>query len=170
MINKSVIGIVELVSVGRRVDVPAKIDTGADNSAIWATNIRVGRDNILRFSLFGEGSPYYNGKIYKRKDYSVSSVKSSNGEVQIRYNTYFRLKLAGRNIKVRFNLSDRSRNEYKILIGRRTINKKFVVDVSKGADRLPEQRDKSLILRDELKDNPHEFHKKYIESQKDRQL
>ena len=67
--NKEIIGIVELVSIGKRaIDIPAKIDTGADSSSIWASNIRVDKNGVLRFSLFGEGSPYYNGKIYKRKN------------------------------------------------------------------------------------------------------
>ncbi|NBW29050.1 hypothetical protein EBR37_01550, partial [bacterium] len=38
----------------------------------------------------------------------------------------------GRKLKTKVNLSNRSLNTYPILIGRRTINGKFVVDVSKS--------------------------------------
>ena len=90
MKNKQIIGIIEPVSIGKRaVNVLAKIDTGADRSSIWASNIRVGQDGVLRFSLFGEGSPCYNGKIFKRTDFSVARVRSSNGTSQIRYKTHF---------------------------------------------------------------------------------
>lgn len=168
--SRPIIGIVEHVSIGNRaIDVPAKIDTGADSSAIWATNIRVDKDGVLKFSLFGEGSPYYNGKIYKRSDFSVAAVKSSNGEVQIRYRTHFVVKIAGRKVRVMFNLSDRSRNHYKILIGRRTISRKFLVDVSKGMAELPEASETSR-LKAELQKNPYKFHEKYSESQKGKKV
>lgn len=161
-----IIGIIERVSIGKRaIDVPAKIDTGADSSSIWATNIRIDKAGVLKFSLFGEGSPYYNGKIYKRTDYTASVVRSSNGETQIRYRTAFTVSIAGRKVNVQFNLSDRSRNNYKILIGRRTISKKFLVDVAKGADELPPTNE-TLRLGGELEKDPYEFHKKYVESQK----
>jgi len=42
-------------------NVPAKIDTGADSSSVWVSNVRVDKKGILRFNLFGEGSPYYTG-------------------------------------------------------------------------------------------------------------
>lgn len=160
--TKTTIGIVELVSIGRRaIDVPAKMDTGADSSAIWATNIRVGRDGVLRFSLFGEGSPYYNGKIFKRTNYTVSKVRSSNGATEIRYRTHFTVTIAGRKVRALFNLSNRSQNTYKILIGRRTISNKFVVDVTIGSSHLP-RSPRTHRLKRELSENPHKFHIKHV--------
>lgn len=164
--EKTIIGIVELVSLGKRaVDVPAKIDTGADSSAIWASNIRVGRDGVLRFSLFGEGSPYFSGKIFKRTDFSVAQVKSSNGQTEIRYRTHFSVTIAGKKIKGLFNLSDRSRNAYKILIGRRTISRKFLVDVSRGAEKMTGGVETKRLER-KLQKDPYQFHKKYVKKKK----
>lgn len=160
------IGIVEPVSIGRRaVDVPAKIDTGADGSAIWATNIRIGRDGVLRFSLFGEGSPDYNGKLFKRTDFSVVKVKSSNGQAEIRYRTHFTVTIAGKKIRGLFNLSDRSHNKYKILIGRRTISRKFLVDVSKGSEQMARGGETKRLKR-ELQKDPYQFHKEYTRKKK----
>lgn len=161
--SKPVIGIVERISIGRRVvDVPAKIDTGADSSAIWASNIRVDQDGILRFRLFGKGSPYYNGKAFKRTNFTVAQVKNSTGQVEIRYRTYFTISLGGRKIKTLFNLSDRSQNTYKVLIGRRTISRKFVVDVSKGAKQLPKAT-RTKELAQQLQSDPRKFHERYIQ-------
>lgn len=70
-------------------------------------------------------SPYYSGKIYKRKYFSVAQVKSSNGQSEVRYRTHFTVTIAEEKIKGLFNLSNRSHNRYKILIGRRTISRKF---------------------------------------------
>jgi hypothetical protein len=56
---------VDLLRYARR-QVPAKIDTGADSSSIWVSHVRVDKDGIQKFSLFGEGSPFYNVKTIKR--------------------------------------------------------------------------------------------------------
>ena len=59
MKEKAIIGSTEFVNFGERAQkVSAKIDTGADSSAVWASNIRIDKDGVLKFSLFGEGSPY----------------------------------------------------------------------------------------------------------------
>lgn len=155
-----IIGSSEKISIGKRaVDVLAKIDTGADSSSIWASHIRVGKDGILRFRLFDEGSKYYNGKVYKRRDFKVAVVKNSTGRKQLRYRTYFTITMMGKKIKVLFNLSDRSKNTYKVLIGRRTIAGKFVVDVKKNSINNPRLKSKKLMK--ELQKNPYEFYKKY---------
>lgn len=159
--KKTIIGATEFVDFGNRaVRVPAKIDTGADSSAVWATKIRVDEDGVLRFALFGEGSKFYNGKIFKRTEYSVVKVRSTTGHEQIRYRTYFKVRVGGRNIKMLMNLSDRSKNIFPVLIGRRSISGKFLVDVSRRNVRIK----KKLIsdqLNEELSKNPYEFYKKY---------
>ena len=133
-----ILGSNALVSICGRENVPAKIDTGADSSSIWVSHLRIDEDGILKFRLFGEGSPFYNGKVIKRKDYKVAVVRSATGEEQIRYRTHLTIRIAGKKINALFNLSDRSRNNFPILIGRRSISGKFLVDVSKAE--LPRTR------------------------------
>lgn len=164
--NLPIIGSTELISIGKRaIDVPAKIDTGADSSSIWASHIRVGKDGVLRFRLFGEGSKYYSGKVFKRIDFSVSNVKNSTGHTEIRYRTKFPVVIGGKRIRISMNLSDRSRNTFKVLIGRRSIAGKFLVDVNKRA--VP--YGPSVItkgLRKKLSEDPYKFHKKYVKVDK----
>ena len=163
MKEKAIIGSTELVDFGERAQrVPAKIDTGADSSAVWASNIRIDKDGVLKFSIFGEGSPYYNGKIFKRTDYSVAMVRSSSGHEQIRYRTHFTITIKGRKIKALFNLSDRSNNVYPVLIGRRTIAGKFLVDVCER-DHVHQYKytADNKVLNKELARNPYKFYKKY---------
>ena len=161
MKEKSIIGSTEFVNFGERAQkIPAKIDTGADSSAVWASNIHIDKDGVLKFSLFGEGSPYYDGKIFKRTDYSVARVRSSSGHEQIRYRTHFWVKISGRKIKMLMNLSDRSKNEFPVLIGRRSISGKFLVDVSRKNVRRKKPSVTSS-LNEEVKLNPYEFYKKY---------
>ena len=107
--------------------VPAKVDTGADYSSVWASDIRE-EDGVLSFVLFAPGSPYYSGKVHTSTDYEVTRVKNSFGTVEERYKTRLSLRIEGRRIRVTFSLADRSQNRYPILIGRKTLSGKFLVD------------------------------------------
>lgn len=155
-----IIGSIELVDVCGRTGVPAKIDTGADSSAIWASDIKITKDGILKFKLFGPKSPYYNGKVIKRKDYKVAVVRSATGQEQVRYRTHFTIRLGGKRIRVLLNLSDRKNNNFPILIGRRSISKKFLVDVSQTATKRPSAKKTQKMLK-ELQENPYEFYRKH---------
>lgn len=166
MLDKRLVGRNVRVDFGKRaIGVPAKIDTGADSSSVWASNIRIDKDGILKFSLFGKGSPYYNGKVFRRTDYSVAMVCSSSGHKQIRYRTHFVVTIKGRKIKALFNLSDRSNNLYPVLVGRRTIAGKFLVDVCEF-DYMHQYKyaTDNKVLNKELSENPYEFYKKYHQS------
>lgn len=160
--NLSVIGSTEFVDVANFRHVPAKIDTGADSSSIWASHIRVTKDGFLRFRLFGEGSPFYTGKAFKRKDYKVAVVRDASGHEQARYRTHLRVTVKGHKIKVLFSLADRSNNNFPILIGRRTIAGRFIVDVSKNHTPIPAKNPKTKIIQRRLKEDPYAFHRKYI--------
>lgn len=161
--NKPVVGSTELVSVGGIEGVPAKIDTGADSSAIWVSNIDVDKDGNLHFCLFGKGSKLFSGEVIERaqKSYKVKVVRSSNGEEEIRYSTALPLEISGRKLKATFTLADRSKNNFPVLIGRRTLKGKFLVDVSKTAvEKATNPR--TSHLNSELERDPFAFHKKYI--------
>ena len=154
------IGITELVQIGRGYhDIPAKIDTGADRSAIWASKIKVDRDGTLKFALFGPSSQYYTGKVFKRKDYGVAKIKSSNGTTQMRYRTHLTIVVGGRKIRALFYLSDRSTQRFPILIGRSTIRGKFLVDVRNTAVKL--QKARKTGHNDLLQKDPYAFYKQY---------
>ncbi len=156
-----IIGSTEYISVGKLDKIPAKIDTGADSSSIWASDIEVKKDGTLSYKLFAPKSPYYTGEVIESKEYTVSVVRSSNGSEQIRYRTKLPLKINGHTVKVSLTLADRSRNNFPILIGRRTISGKFLVDVSKTEVTRPTNK-KAPKLKKELEQNPYKFHKKYI--------
>ena len=159
--NLDIIGSTELVSLENFLNIPAKIDTGADSSSVWASDLSVDKNGVLSFSLFDKGSKFYTGEKLERKDFRVLVVRSSNGDEEIRYRTELRLTLGGRKIKAMFTLSDRSKNNFPILIGRRTLKNKFLVDVSKRVvDK--ERNPKTPSLNKELRENPFKFHQKYI--------
>ena len=73
--------------VGHVDQVPAKVDTGADSSSIWASHIEVDDKGVLSFALFGPSSPFYTGEIITRKSFQVAVVRSSNRIAQVRCRT-----------------------------------------------------------------------------------
>ena len=160
--NLPIIGSTEFVEIAGIPNIPAKIDTGADSSSIWASHIRVTKDGILKFRLFGEGSPFYTGKAFKRKDFKVAVIRSSSGHEQIRYRAHLKTVINGRKIKILFTLSDRSNNNFPILIGRRSIAKKFLVDVSANHTSIKPKNPKTKLIQKRLKEDPYKFHRKYV--------
>jgi hypothetical protein len=141
-------------------DVPAKVDTGAYRSSLWATSIYVDKNNVLHFTPFAPGSNYFTGKELTKKQFSVCVVRNSTGHEEIRYQVKLSIYIEGRRVLASFNLSDRSRNKYPILIGCKLIRNKFLVDVSKG-DKL-ERAEINQSLDKELAKNPYDFFIKYF--------
>lgn len=113
-------------------NVPAKVDTGADSSTIWAGSVKETKGG-LACVFFGPGNPYYTGKeiVFKKGSYSLTRVVSSFGHKELRYKVKMRVRIEGRLIMASFTLADRSLKPYPILIGRRLLNRKFLVDVSR---------------------------------------
>jgi hypothetical protein len=129
--------------------VPARVDTGAKTSAVWATNI-VEKDRTLHFVLFDNLSPFYTGQILTSRNYTVRVVSSSTGHVQERYAVKLLVNLAGKQIRATFTLADRSMQVYPILIGRNILIGKFIVDVKLGEPLIQQERIRTQQLRRRL--------------------
>ncbi len=123
--------------------IPAKVDSGADVSSIWASAIHE-LDGCLEFVLFDEGSEYYTGKVIRlpAECYRLTRIASSFGHREYRFVVKLRIQVAGRRFNATFTLADRSKKTYPILIGRRLLKNKFLVDVSKGTPLVAEEKAK----------------------------
>lgn len=113
-------------------NVPVKIDTGAYRSSIWATDIRE-EDGKLFYKLLGDSGVYNAGKEQETDVFEIVEVENSFGHSEERYSVYITIEVAGRRVRSNFTLSDRSKKTYPVLIGRKLLRKKFIVDVSKGS-------------------------------------
>jgi hypothetical protein len=131
--------------------VPAKVDTGADASSIWAHSVGVEGDK-LEVIFFGPESDYYDGQVHKfpKSAYTMTRVSSSFGQREIRYKLKLKIKVKGRVINGSFTLSDRSAKLYPVLLGRSLLKHKFIVDVSKGRPLIAEEKSRRLKLKDDL--------------------
>ncbi|HTB49280.1 MAG TPA: RimK/LysX family protein [Verrucomicrobiae bacterium] len=139
--KQTTIGRAEYVNLPEytKTPIPARVDTGAKTSAIWASNI-IEKDGVLMYSLFGQGSQLYTGNTVRTKTYSQRLVANSTGHVQQRYAVRKVVSLKGRKIRATFTLADRSEQVYPILLGRNVLRGKFIVDVKLGTPLLKQER------------------------------
>lgn len=148
-------------------DVPVKIDTGADRSSIWASDLSVDDTNTLHFVLFDKTSPYYSGKHHNTRTYTAQLIRSSNGMAQVRYRVSLTVELAERTIRGSFTLADRSRNTYPVLVGCALLKNKFLVDVVKESSvNPPPKPTHSGKYDEELRRDPKAFFEKYYKRSK----
>ncbi|MFT5511761.1 MAG: hypothetical protein ACI8SE_000154 [Bacteroidia bacterium] len=116
-------------------DLPCKIDTGADTSSIHCERIKVKEiDDVecLVFKLLDKRHPLYTNKEIVTSEFKEKKVKSSFGDFEIRYQVKLKIILFGKRYRVAFNLSYREKMKYPVLLGRRFLSKKFLVDVSQN--------------------------------------
>ena len=161
ILNLEIIGSTEYIDVAGIKKIPAKIDTGADTSSIWASDIDMKKDGTLVFSLFSAKTPYYTGEHLESNDYKVKIVRSSHGDTQVRYRVKLPVKIGDQSFETTFTLANRSRNNFPILIGRHTIEKRFLVDVSRSVVEH-QNNPNTKHLNQELREDPYKFHQKYV--------
>ncbi len=141
--------------------VPVKIDTGADSSSIWASELYIDDENVLHFVLFAKDSVFYSGNRHSTSAYKVRFVRSSNGQAQIRYSVKLAIVIAGRKVRGSFTLANRSDNNFPVLVGCKLLYRRFLVDVSRGKIRPDGQKETTNTLNAEMQKNPKQFFEKY---------
>jgi hypothetical protein len=131
--SNKIIGRTAIIDVDSIENVPAKIDTGADSSSIWASDIKL-HNGELSFVLFGSNSPFYTGKRITKSagHYTFVKVASSSGVRQIRYVVVLPATINSESHKIRFTLSDRSTMLYPVLIGQHFLDNRFLIDTTQN--------------------------------------
>lgn len=121
---KQIIGKKELVDFPELgvTKIIAKIDTGAYSNTLHCSAIKV-KEKKLCFMVLNE-------KEHCFESFSQKKIKNSFGEAEKRYIIKTKIRIAGRTIKSIISLTDRGNMRYPVLIGRRLLKNKFVVDVS----------------------------------------
>jgi len=129
----------EKLIVGRReeIDFPelglfgitAKIDTGAYTTALHCHDIEE-KNGKLFFKLLDPSHPEYNEQVLKFTEYSQKEIKNSFGEIEKRYVIKTVIRIGQKRVKAVISLSDRGRMRYPVLIGRKLLKNRFIVDVA----------------------------------------
>lgn len=141
---KTIIGraeVIDLLIDDGALAIPAKIDTGAYSSSVWATDI-VEKGGVLEFTLLGPEHLQYTGERLSAKKFKVVTVQNSFGKSEKRYGLDMSVRFCGKRVTTFFTLADRSKKLYPVLVGRKLLKGRFVVDVSGGhpiADEMTEE-------------------------------
>lgn len=115
-------------------EVSIKLDTGAYTSSIHCDKIEeIKKKNkkAISFTLLDPYHEQYKNKPIESFEYEVKTVRNSFGQDEERYVINTEIVLFGQGFKIDLSLSDRSDMKYPILIGRKLLADRFVVDVTK---------------------------------------
>jgi hypothetical protein len=132
--DKKIVGRRETISIIdlELYDLDAKVDTGADSNALHCDHIDIDSNtNRVSFTLLDEVHESYHGKRMTFPIHKIKKVKSSNGQIQERPSIKVSVEFFGKKYKSVISLTNRADMMFPMLIGRRFLNKKFLVDVSK---------------------------------------
>lgn len=113
--------------------IDAKIDTGAYTSSLHCHHISAvtkGDADYVRFNLLDPSHETYNDKLFELPIHRKKVVKSSNGAREERFVVKAEIRLFEKRYTIQLSLTDRSEMKYPVLIGRKFINGRFLVDVS----------------------------------------
>lgn len=132
MLKKKIIGAMESISILDLdlYNLDAKVDTGADSNALHCDDIFVDEESVVHFKLLDKIHPAYNGMQMTMPLYRMKKVKSSDGKIQHRPSIKVKVKFFNKKYTTVISLTDRSDMKYPMLIGRKFLAHRFIVDVS----------------------------------------
>lgn len=108
--------------------VAAKVDTGAYTSSMHCESITETEDGISCQFLNSEGASV---ESISFTEFGKRKVKSSNGMEEERYSILTKIRLGEDLFDIELTLTDRNEMKNPILLGRKFIRKKYLVDVAK---------------------------------------
>ncbi len=103
----------------------AKIDTGAYSSSIHCDRVEA---NELGLDIVMDDKTIIR---LNAGEYKYKSVKSSNGIIEVRVTTKLNVVFNNKKYKTMFTFTNRDNMSSKILIGRKFLSKRYIVDVAK---------------------------------------
>lgn len=133
---RKTIGLTDFITIpeGAISNLPCKVDTGADSNAIHCERARIkivdGKEYLI-FKLLDRKHPLYSGTEISKENFKEIRVKSSFGDYEYRYQVELTFKLFNKSYTAPFNLSNRRNMKYPVLLGRKFLANRFIVDVAK---------------------------------------
>lgn len=132
---KKIIGATDLIDLPQLglQQVGAKIDTGAATSALHCRDLHLlEKDGVeyLCFKLYDPKFGIHDRQEFRYRKFRQRRVRSSNGISDLRYSIQTPLILFDQEILTEFTLSFREKMKYPILLGKRFLRHRYIVDVS----------------------------------------
>ena len=111
-------------------NIHAKIDTGAYTSSLHCSRAEV-INGQLEFVLLDDEHPEFTGMKFVFKEYTEREIKNSFGVAEKRFVILTTVKIYDEEILAEFSLSDRDALRFPILLGRKILRDRFLIDVTK---------------------------------------
>lgn len=133
--KKQIIGRVDRIDLPefQLENIPVKVDTGAYTSALHCEDVQIVKEDGEKYLEFRIPELHKKGVpdlVFRTATFRRKKIRSSNGEMEKRYIITTYVRIFGRRIKTDFSLTDRSKMRYPILLGRKLLAGRFIVDVS----------------------------------------
>jgi hypothetical protein len=134
-----------------RVDLPqlklknihAKVDTGAYRCSLHCHNVEI-INGKLEFILLDEEHPEFTGMKFVFDTFEERDIRNSFGEVERRFVIVTTVRIFEEDITGEFSLSNRGSLKFPILIGRKILRDRFLIDVTKKNLSFKEKRRKRI--------------------------
>lgn len=113
-------------------NIDAKIDTGAYTTALHCHDIgesEIAGRMTLHYKILDPTHPEYNHKGFSTLSYSKKIIRNSFGDKEERFVIKTRIKIGKRTIRAFVSLTDRQSMKYPVLVGRKLLKGRFIVDV-----------------------------------------
>ncbi|KAA6440995.1 ATP-dependent zinc protease [Dyadobacter flavalbus] len=112
-------------------EVPVRIDSGAATSAIHCSRVKLvkeGETVKLHFYLdIRKGAPQ---QLFSVTDFKETVIRNSFGKEEKRYVIKTGIRIFGKKIRAEFSLANRRKMRYPVLLGRKFLKNRFIIDVS----------------------------------------
>lgn len=120
--TKTIIGSEEFVSLPELgvKTIHARVDTGAATSSLGVKWIKE-EEGVVSCLL--------NKQVVTFNNFKKKVIKSSFGHTEERYVVKILINVLGRKVRTNFTLADRSKMKFPVLLGRKLLKGKFIVDV-----------------------------------------
>ena len=107
-----------------------KVDSGANTSSFHCHSIQE-ENNVLKCQFLDPKHEKYHEKYFTFKEFSQKMVKSSNGIAENRYLIKTEILIFNEIHPIELTLTERGSMKFPVLLGRKFLSKKFVVDTAK---------------------------------------
>jgi len=114
--------------------IEVKVDSGAYTSSFHCHRIEKitkGGKEMIRCNFLDPGHPQYHEREFYFENFKIRNVKSSNGMVEERFSIVTEIKIFNQNYPIELTLTEREEMKHPVLLGRKFLSKKFLVDTSK---------------------------------------
>jgi hypothetical protein len=127
-------------------DIHAKVDTGAYTSSLHCHRAEVVGDT-LEFILLDEEHPEFTGMKFAFREFEERDIRNSFGEVERRFVIVTTLRIFNEEITTEFSLSNRGSLKFPILIGRKILRNRFLIDITKKNLSYKEKRRRAMLKK-----------------------